>query len=56
MPDPTPLSDAERAKLTAQRDRLMKLLSGGEGELDADDRDDLSREWKKIDDQLNRSH
>lgn len=57
MPEPTPLSDAERTRLTARRDRLMKLLSGGDGadELDADDRDDLSREWKKIDDQLNRS-
>ena len=56
MAEATPLSDAERARLTAQRDRLMKLLNGSEGDLDADDRDDLSREWKKIDDQLNRSH
>jgi len=54
MPQETPMTDAERAKLTAQRDRLMKLL--GAGDLDADDRDDLSREWKKLDDQLNRSH
>jgi len=57
MADATPLSDAERAKLVARRDRLMKLLNANDGadELDVDDREDLAREWTKIDNLLNRS-
>jgi len=47
------MTPAERAKLEARRDRLMKLMkesdgSGGE-QLDADDRADLAEEWTKID-------
>jgi hypothetical protein len=55
MPEPTPLTPADRAKLEARRDRLMKLLTDGGEDLDPDDRADLSREWQKLDDQLNRS-
>lgn len=55
MPDPTNLTDAERAKLEQRRDRLMKLLKDGDGEpLDADDRADLSQEWNRIDQLLQR--
>lgn len=46
------LTDAERAKLEARRDRLMKLMK--EDDLDAEDRADLTQEWNKIDQQLNR--
>jgi hypothetical protein len=46
------LTDAERAKLEARRDRLMKLMR--EDDLDAEDRADLTQEWNKIDQQLNR--
>lgn len=49
--NPPGMTDAERAKLEAQRDRLMKLLQGSE---DADDRQDLTREWTRIDNLLNR--
>jgi hypothetical protein len=55
MADATPLNDAERAKLVARRDRLMKLMNEGGDDMDADDREDLAREWTKIDNQLNRS-
>jgi hypothetical protein len=49
------LTDAERAKLEARRDRLMKLMKDGDGEpLDADDRKDLEQEWNRIDQQLQR--
>ncbi len=51
MTNPPGMTDAERAKLEAQRDRLMKLLQGSE---DADDRQDLTREWTRIDNLLNR--
>lgn len=55
MADPTHLSDAERAKLEQRRDRLMKLLKEGDGEpLDAEDRADLTQEWHKIDQLLQR--
>ena len=56
MADPTPLSDAERARLEQRRDRLMKLMKdGGDGDdLDADDRADLVQEWNKIDNLLQR--
>jgi hypothetical protein len=54
MADGAPLSIAERAKLEQRRERLMKLMQ--DGDLDSDDRADLEREWKKVDDQLNRSH
>jgi hypothetical protein len=55
MAEPTNLSDAERAKLEARRDRLMKLMKEGDGEpLDADDRADLAQEWNKIDQMLQR--
>lgn len=47
------LTDADRAKLEQRRDKLMKLMQ--DGTLDADDRADLEREWKKVDDQLNHS-
>ena len=53
MADAANLTDAERAKLEARRDRLMKLMKDGE-DLDADDRADLTQEWNKIDQQLNR--
>lgn len=56
MAEPTQMSDAERAKLVARRDRLMKLLTEGGDDLDADDRADLTQEWNKLDNQLNRSH
>lgn len=52
MADPTSLTDAERKKLEQRRDRLMKLLQEGGG--DAEDREDLAQEWRKIDDLLNR--
>jgi hypothetical protein len=49
------LSDAERAKLEARRDRLMKLMKDNDGEpLDADDRADLAQEWTRIDQMLQR--
>jgi hypothetical protein len=51
--DSTTLTDAERAKLEQRRDRLMKLMNGGE-DLDADDRADLVQEWNRIDAILNR--
>lgn len=46
------LSDAERLKLEQRRDRLMKLMK--EDDLDADDRADLTQEWNKIDQLLQR--
>ena len=52
--EPTVLTDAERAKLEARRDRLMKLIKDGGSDLEADDRDDLQQEWNKIDRELNR--
>lgn len=52
MADALNLTDAERAKLEARRDRLMKLMK--EDDLDAEDRADLTQEWNKIDQQLNR--
>lgn len=52
MADATTLTDAERTKLEARRDRLMKLMK--EDDLDAEDRADLTQEWNKIDQQLNR--
>jgi hypothetical protein len=55
MADPVNLSDAERTRLEQRRDRLMKLLKEGDGEpLDADDRADLTQEWTKIDQLLQR--
>jgi hypothetical protein len=55
MADPINLSDPERARLEQRRDRLMKLLKDGDGEpLDADDRADLTQEWHKIDQLLQR--
>jgi hypothetical protein len=48
------MTDAERWKLEAQRDRLMKLLRETEGGDDAEDRQDLTREWTRIDNLLNR--
>jgi hypothetical protein len=55
MPEPTNLTDAERAKLEQRRDRLMKLMKDGDGEpLDADDRADLAQEWTRIDQLLQR--
>ncbi|HEX6041555.1 hypothetical protein [Longimicrobium sp.] len=54
MADST-LTDAERAKLEQRRDRLMKLLNPENGEpLDAEDRADLTQEWNKIDQMLQR--
>lgn len=52
MADATNLTDAERAKLEARRDRLMQLMK--EDDLDVEDRADLTQEWNKIDQQLNR--
>jgi hypothetical protein len=52
--DPTPLSDAERARLEQRRDRLMKLMNDGGGDMDADDRADLVQEWNKLDNLLQR--
>lgn len=49
--NPPGMTDAERKKLEAQRDRLMKLLQSSE---DAEDRQDLTREWTRIDNLLNR--
>lgn len=55
MAEQTTLSDAERAKLEARRDRLMKLMKDGDGEpLDAEDRADLAQEWTRIDQMLQR--
>lgn len=55
MAEPMNLSDAERAKLEARRDRLMQLMKDNDGEpLDADDRADLAQEWTKIDQMLQR--
>ncbi|HEU0054364.1 MAG TPA: hypothetical protein VFQ39_14350 [Longimicrobium sp.] len=50
MAQPKTLTDAERAKLEQRRDRLMQLMK--DDSLEADDRDDLRREWQKIDDLL----
>lgn len=55
MTNPATMTDAERAKLEARRERLMKLMREGAGTLDADDLEDLQQEWTKIDNQLNRS-
>jgi hypothetical protein len=55
MANPAPLSDAERAKLQKQRDRLMKLMKQGDGAggpLNPDDRADLAQEWTRIDNLL----
>lgn len=52
MPDQSPLTDAERARLEERRDRLMKLMR--EGGLDPEDRADLEQEWNRIDRELNR--
>ena len=54
MADAANLTDAERAKLEQRRDRLMKLMKDGGGDLEADDRADLEQEWNKIDQLLNR--
>jgi hypothetical protein len=54
MADGTPMSEAERTKLLARRDKLMKLLSEGD-DLDADDRADLTQEWNKLDQILQRT-
>lgn len=59
MADETNLTEAERARLQERRDRLMKLLKEGDGSagssnLDADDRADLTREWQRLDDLLQR--
>jgi hypothetical protein len=54
MADAAPMSDAERAKLEQRRDRLMKLMREGGDEMEADDRADLSQEWTRIDNLLNR--
>jgi len=59
MADGTTMNAAERAKLEARRDRLMKLMKEGDGsgggeQLDADDRADLVQEWNRIDQMLNR--
>ena len=59
MADGTTMNAAERAKLEARRDRLMKLMKEGDGsgggeQLDADDRADLVQEWNRIDQLLNR--
>jgi hypothetical protein len=54
MADPINLSDAERARLEARRDRLMKLMKDGDEPLDAEDRADLAQEWTKIDQMLQR--
>lgn len=55
MTNPATMTDAERAKLEARRERLMKLMREGAGTLDADDLEDLQQEWTKIDNLLNRS-
>ena len=47
------LTDTERTRLEQRRDKLMRLMQ--DGTIDADDRADLEREWKKVDDQLNHS-
>jgi hypothetical protein len=52
MDGANPMSDAERARLEQRRDRLMELIRGSE--LDSEDREDLMREWKRLDDALNR--
>lgn len=59
MADGTTMNAAERAKLEARRDRLMKLMKEGDGsgggeQLDAEDRADLVQEWNRIDQLLNR--
>ena len=56
MAEPMNLSDTERARLEARRDRLMKLMKDGDGgePLDAEDRADLAQEWTKIDQMLQR--
>lgn len=60
MADGTTMNAAERAKLEARRDRLMKLMKEGDGsaggeQLDADDRADLVQEWNRIDKLLQQS-
>jgi hypothetical protein len=55
MHETTPTNDAERARMEQRRDRLMKLIQESDGsEIDSEDRDDLMREWKRLDDALNR--
>ena len=55
MADAKTLTDAERAKLEQRRDRLMQLLKEGDGSgLDAEDRADLTQEWTRIDNLLQR--
>jgi hypothetical protein len=59
MAEGSTLNAAERAKLEARRDRLMKLMKEGDGsnggeQLDAEDRADLVQEWNRIDQLLNR--
>lgn len=50
MTNSTSLTDAERARLEQRRDRLMKLMKEGDGSgMDPDDREDLAREWSRID-------
>ena len=54
MADGVTMTAAERAKLEARRERLMKLMNASDGsaggeQLDADDRADLAQEWTKID-------
>lgn len=48
------LTEAERRRLERQRDRIMKVLqesdAGADGpSLNADERQDLEREWQRID-------
>jgi hypothetical protein len=54
--DANQVTDAERARLEQRRDRLMKLMKEGDGsgDMDAEDRADLVREWNRIDAVLNR--
>ncbi|HEU4881179.1 MAG TPA: hypothetical protein VFT45_03005 [Longimicrobium sp.] len=55
MAEPINLSDGERTRLEQRRDHLMTLLKDGDGEpLDAEDRADLTQEWNKIDQLLQR--
>jgi hypothetical protein len=56
--DETRMTDAERARLEQRRARLMQLMKEAEAPggsaLDADDREDLMREWTRIDNLLQR--
>ena len=54
MADGNTLTAADRAKLEQRRDRLMKLMNDGGGDMDADDRADLVQEWNKLDNLLQR--